>query len=137
MTDGTSAADAIRSLLARLAHATDTAELDEYLAFFSDDAVLEAAGQPPARGRVEIEARARRLRDAGTIGPGSRTRHAVTTVSVDVDAGGRGATSRSAWLLVGRTDEGSHVLGTGEYRDRFVEAAGTWQIARRELVRDD
>jgi hypothetical protein len=58
-------------------------------------------------------------------------------VSVDVDAGGREATSRSVWLLVGRSDEGARVLGTGEYRDRFADVEGTWRLTRRELVRDD
>src|SRR5437868_14801219 len=98
MADPVSDHDEIRSLLARLAHATDTGEIDEYLDCFTQDAVLEPTPNPTVRGRDELAARAQSVRLTSTLGPGSHVRHALTTDSITVQRDDD--TSRSVGLLL-------------------------------------
>jgi uncharacterized protein (TIGR02246 family) len=132
MAAGASDHEEIRTLLARLAHATDKGEIEEYLDCFTDDAVLEAPPGGAFEGRAALEQRARGTRDAGTLGPGSRVRHALTTIAVSVD--GDSATSRSVWLLLRVTDDGPQVVRIGEYHDALRRDDGRWRLAHRRLV---
>ncbi len=82
----------IRTLLARIAHLADTGELDEYLTMFTNDAVWAMPENPlldmPAssrQGQEEILAGARERRAAGVQGPGTDSRHVITTLAIDVE----------------------------------------------------
>src|ERR1035437_4015440 len=87
----------IRNLMARIAHLADQGDLDEYVDQFTDDASWEfPAG--PRRGRADIRAGAISRRTEGVTGPGSATRHVVTTVAVCVDDL-ETATADSYWVF--------------------------------------
>src|SRR5262245_65292186 len=72
---------AIRNLVARLAHLADESgpeDLSEYISLFTDDASWGPPGQEH-KGRSEILQGARERRLNGQQGPGTDTRHIVTT----------------------------------------------------------
>jgi ketosteroid isomerase-like protein len=75
----------IRNIVARIAHYSDTGGLDDYGRQFAEDACWEMPPAPPKRGRSEIKEAGAARRAEGLTGPGSQTRHVVTTVAVAVD----------------------------------------------------
>jgi len=134
----------IRNLVARLAHLADFAPvLDEYLGYFTEDAVWEYSeasramvtdGRPGLRveGRAAIAADRQRLRGVGFQGPGTNTFHVNTTLAVRV-VGEDEAEAESYWLFVSGQDP-PQVQKIGRYRDRFRRTAGGWKLAHREVT---
>jgi 3-phenylpropionate/cinnamic acid dioxygenase small subunit len=131
----------IRSLLARVAHLADTCtDLDDYLALFTEDAVWGMPANPaldlPANerhGRAEIRSGAEERRAAGIQGPGTNSRHLLTTTSVNVEADDR-ATARSYFLFVDSTTTTPTIRTIGQYDDVLVRGAQGWQLARRDIT---
>lgn len=127
---------AIRNLVARLAHLADMAgaeELDEYVAMFTEDASWEMAGNE-RRGRDAILEGARERRQSGTQGPGTHSRHVITTQAVRFD-GPDTAVSDAYFLFVADTDTSPVIRLVGHYHDRFRREAGIWRLARRRITR--
>ena len=87
----------IRNLVARLAQLADMGDLNEYVSLFTEDATWEMPGAP-RRGQVDIMAGAEDRRSSGTTGPGSNTRHVISTLSVQSD-GSDEAISDCYWLF--------------------------------------
>ena len=76
----------VRNTIARLAHLADDGDLDEYIQIFTPDAVWEgASGFAARKGREDILSGARERRAGGTSGPGTHTRHVISTTAVRVD----------------------------------------------------
>jgi 3-phenylpropionate/cinnamic acid dioxygenase small subunit len=132
---------AIRSVLARIAQLADTStDLDDYLALFTEDAVWGMPANPaldlPANqkhGRAEIRAGAEERRASGIQGPGTNTRHILTTTSVNVESDDR-ATARSYYLFVDSTTTTPTIRTVGQYDDVLVRGAQGWQLARRDIT---
>lgn len=132
---------AIRTLIARIAHFADWQEdLDRYLDLFTDDAVwefpgAEGQGAQGARvvGRAAIRADREERRGSGFQGPGTHTRHLVTTVAVDADDAD-GATADSYWLFFGETSTAPTIRLMGRYHDRLVRTADGWRLAHRTIT---
>lgn len=131
---------AIATLVARIAQLADVGELSEYATCFADDAewVLPAGtgvdlSQQTRSGVADIIAGAQERRDAGIQGPGTHTRHVVSTVVVDV-VGDRAA-GRAYWRYYGRTDETPQLLTMGQYDDEFVRTSRGWLLLRRTITR--
>ncbi|HEV8297780.1 MAG TPA: nuclear transport factor 2 family protein [Acidimicrobiales bacterium] len=124
---------AIRNVIAQLAHAADTGTVDDYVALLTDDVVWELPGTPVARGAdamaIGIEAR----RAAGTVGPGSHTRHVVSTVEVHVD--GDVATSLAFWEFLRDCAASPKVSSVGMYRDTLRRTGRGWKVAHRVISR--
>jgi 3-phenylpropionate/cinnamic acid dioxygenase small subunit len=137
------AADAdaeIRSLLARIAQLADTGDLDEYLTLFADDAVWAMPDNPslgmPAsekRGIGEIRAGAEERRAGGVQGPGTNTRHVLTTTAVFVESDDR-ATARSYFMFFGSTASQPVLRNMGQYDDVLVRGERGWQLAHRTIT---
>ena len=138
----TTSADAdaeIRTVLARIAQLADTGDLDEYLTLFTDDAVWAMPDNPaigmPAnekRGHAEIRAGAEERRASGLQGPGTDSRHVLTTIAVNVESDDR-ATVRSYFLFFGSTSTHAHAAHDGSVRRRArarASAAGSSRTAR-------
>src|SRR5437868_256511 len=88
MTDAATSIE-IHSVLAHLAHLADDGEVSDYLENFAVDAVWETpanprTGMPEQRrtGRAEIGEGVRARRADGIQGPGTGTRHVITTIAV-------------------------------------------------------
>lgn len=99
----------IRTLLARIAQGADDGDLDAYAELFAPDAVwampAHAATGTPAheiRGRDQIREGARERRAKGVQGPGTHTRHLLTTTAIELASATR-ATARSYFLFLGNT----------------------------------
>ena len=125
----------IRNLVARLAHLADASgpdELDEYIALFTDDATWEMPGSE-RRGRADILTGARERRHAGQQGPGTNTRHVITTQAVRF-AGPDTAVSDAYFLLVADTTTAPAVRMIGHYHDELRREDGHWRLARRVIT---
>ena len=121
---------AIRNVVARLAQLADEGDLEEYTGLFADDALWEMPGAA-IRGRENLLAGAIERRAAGTVGPGSNTRHVITTQAVSVD--GNEATSDAYWQFWVNTAAEPSVALFGTYRDRLVRTEGGWKLAHRTI----
>ena len=139
----TSVADAdaqIRSVLARIAQLADTGDLDEYVTLFADDAVWAMPDNPslgmPAsekRGIADIRAGAEQRRADGVQGPGTNTRHVLTTTAVFVESDDR-ATARSYFMFYGDTVTQPTLRNMGQYDDVLVRGERGWQLAHRTIT---
>lgn len=121
---------AIRNLVARLAMLADDGDLGEYAGLFADDALWEMPGNS-IQGRDNLLAGAIERRSAGTVGPGSDTRHVITTQAVAVD--GDEAISDAYWQFWVNTATEPSIALFGTYRDRLVRTDGGWKLAHRTI----
>jgi uncharacterized protein (TIGR02246 family) len=122
---------ALRSLIARIAQFADDGDLDDYVQCFSPDARWEMPGSPRT-GRVDIRSGAEARRAEGQTGPGSATRHFVSTMAVTVD--GDVAQATSYWQFFTDTADAPTLRLVGRYDDDFVRADGRWYLDRRRVT---
>jgi 3-phenylpropionate/cinnamic acid dioxygenase small subunit len=125
---------AIANVITRMAHICDMGNLDEYDQFFAEDA---SWGPPSAtvHGLPAIIEGAKVLRAAGTTGPGSGTRHVITTLAVSI-TGPDSAEADSYWLIYEQGAGAPSVRAMGAYRDAFRREPAGWRIAQREVTVD-
>jgi len=127
---------AIRNLVARFAYLADTSDVDElggeYMAVFTEDASWGPAGHE-RRGCADILEGAVARRRGGELGPGTNSRHVITTQEVRFD-GPDTAISDSYYLLIANTLAHPSIRGAGLYRDRLRREEGGWRIASREII---
>ena len=129
---------AIRNLLARFAQLADgdTDDLTAYLGCLTEDAVWEGApgpdGVPNVRcGHAHILEGARARRAAGVQGPGTHTRHTITTIQIEVD--GDAARGSSYYIFYGDTDHTPVLRSIGAYADEFRRTGSGWKLAHRVI----
>ncbi|WP_246098309.1 nuclear transport factor 2 family protein [Rhodococcus spelaei] len=130
----------IQSLLARLAHLADDGTVEEYLSNFTADAVWQSSANPAtgmaAQSRVgvaEIEAGVRARRASGIQGPGTATRHVLSTVAVTA-SGGDEATATAYWTFYVETTSAPRLSSVGRYDDVLRREHGSWRLARRVVT---
>lgn len=130
----------IAMLLARIAHLADTGDPDDYIACFTHDAVwdlTDATDLPmdvqTIEGREALLAGVHERRAAGIQGPGTHTRHDVSSIAVTVD--GDRATAHSYFRYYRGTDGIPTLAAMGSYTDAFVRDAGVWRLRRRTISR--
>lgn len=122
---------AVRNLVARVAQYADGPDIDAYVALFAPDAVWDMPGAP-RRGHAEIRAGSEERRAAGQIGPGSNTRHVVSTTAVTVD--GDLAIADSVWQFYVDTDTAPRLQVMGTYRDECRKVGAEWKLAHRRIT---
>lgn len=108
----------------------DEGDLEEYVDLFTDDALWEMPGNA-IQGRDNLLAGAIERRSAGTVGPGSNTRHVITTQAVAVD--GDEAISDAYWQFWVNTATEPSIALFGTYRDRMARTDGGWKLAHRTI----
>jgi 3-phenylpropionate/cinnamic acid dioxygenase small subunit len=131
---------AVQKLIARIAQLADVGELAEYQQCFAPDAEwvlppgsgVDLAAQVRS-GVEDIVSGAQERRDAGIQGPGTHTRHVVSTVAIDVT--GDRATGRAYWRYYSETDTVPRLLTLGQYDDEFVRTGSGWRLRRRTITR--
>ena len=123
----------IRNLIARLAHLADADDVDAYVECFTPDGCWEHPSAP-RRGHDDIRSGRLERRAGGSVGPGSGTRHVVTTVEVRLD--GERARARSTWLYLTNTATAPSIALTGGYDDEFTRTAEGWRLAVRNITID-
>ncbi len=131
----------IARLIARIAHLADTGEVTAYLDCFTADAAWEltsatglALTEQVRRGRADLEAGVHERRASGMQGPGSRTKHDVSSIAVAVD--GDRASATSYFRYYADADRTPTLSAMGRYDDEFVRTPGGWRLARRVIARD-
>ena len=122
---------AVRNVVARVALYADGPDVDAYVDLFTPDAVWAMPGAP-RRGHAEIRAGSEERRAAGQIGPGSNTRHVVSTMAVTVD--GDRAVADSTWQFYVDTATAPRLQLMGTYRDELVRIGAEWKLARRQTT---
>ena len=122
----------IRNLIARVAQLADYGDVEEYASLFTEDGSWEFPGAP-LRGRGNILAGARERRKQRVTGPGSGTRHVISTVAVQVEDAGR-ATADSYFQFWRDTATSPALFNMGHYHDVLHREDGAWRIARREIT---
>jgi uncharacterized protein (TIGR02246 family) len=136
MTDALAAQTAaelkIRNAIARLALLADQGDLDEYVDQFTEDAVWAFPGAP-RQGRTDIRAGAEERRAGGVTGPGSNTRHVLTTIAVQLE-GEDSATTDSYFLFYQHTTTAPTLFNMGHYHDTFARQGNVWRLARRDIT---
>lgn len=130
----------IATLLARIAHLADDGSPDDYIECFTDDAVwdlTDAADLPldvqRIQGRAALLAGVHERRAAGIQGPGTHTRHDVSSIAVAID--GDAATSRAYFRYYRDTDGIPSLAAMGTYDDTFARTADGWRLQRRVIGR--
>jgi uncharacterized protein (TIGR02246 family) len=122
----------IRNTISRLAILADQGDLDEYVDQFTEGAVWDLPGAS-RHGRADIRAGAEQRRAEGVTGPGTATRHVITTVSVSVD-GPDTAWADSYFMFLQNTAEAPSIVNMGVYHDRFEREDGSWRLAHRQIT---
>jgi len=138
---GSAPAWEIHQALARLAHLADDGEIGEYLAMFTDDAVWETPEVPATgtkadlrTGRADIGVGVAARRASGVQGPGSATRHAITTIEVLPGADDGTADSVSYFAFYRSTTTEPALATMGRYDDTWRLTAGGWKLAYRRIT---
>ncbi len=85
------------------------------------------------QGHEAILEGVRERRAGGVQGPGTNTRHVITTVAVDVSDDAH-ATARSYYLFFGDTTTTPTLRTMGQYDDVFVRGERGWQLAHRTIT---
>ena len=131
-------ADHIRNLLFRYAEAIDAGDIAALRDLF-EHAVITLDGDATWRGRLaggdDVQPGPWRATAHG--GGPKGTKHIVSNVIVDIDAGGETATTRSTFLVVQATD--SMLLQpiiSGRYHDGFRRIDGAWRFTSRRYIVD-
>jgi len=122
----------IRNLIARIALLADQGDLDEYVDQFTEDAVWAFPGGP-RQGRQDIRSGAEERRAGGVTGPGSNTRHVITTVSVQIEVEDA-ATADSYFLFYQHTTTAPTLFNMGHYHDTFTRHGDVWRLAFRDIT---
>lgn len=134
------AREAIRATMARYNAAGDRLKIDEYVACFTEDGIIESKHRDPAyafryEGRAAIAAWQSRWRERTQSGDhvhrASFVRHHLSTCHIDL-TGAETAGARTYW--VAWTDIGPDHAGI--YLDDFRKIGDDWLIAHRR-VRED
>ena len=121
---------AVRNVVARLAQYADGPDIDAYVALFTPDAVWDMPGAP-RKGHAQIRAGSEERRAAGQIGPGSATRHVVSTTTVLVYEDH--AVADSVWQFYVDTDKAPRLQLIGTYHDELVRVGHEWKLAHRQI----
>lgn len=118
-----------RELVAVSSVLTDRGELADFAGILSPEVTWEMPDGVTVGADQVVEGMQGR-RAAGHTGPGSNTKHVVTTLYVQPDGEDR-ALVESIWVFLGDTHETPRMLGTGRYFDTLQRTAAGWQFLSR------
>lgn len=134
------AREAIRHTMARYTHAGDRLRVDDFVAVFTEDGILQSEGVPDTdsfhyRGRSEIASWltrwTERADDAAPTHGASFVRHHLSTSLIEFTGPGE-ARARTYWTAY--TDIGPDHCGL--YLDQFRQTDDKWLIAHRRVRLD-
>ena len=121
----------VRNLIARLSLNADTGDEIEYMSSFAADALWNIPGAP-VRGHEQIREGLIARRAQGIAGPGTATRHMVSTIAIVVD--GDTATSRSYFQFFSETTTTPTLRAVGAYHDVFIRTGDGWKLQQRDIT---
>lgn len=123
------AREEIRGLIARYNHAGDRGRLDELVACFGPDGVMEIEGVAPLQGRSAIRQHLEGVMSALAAATTHATlRHHVSSIAIEVDS--RVEARAHSYFLVFSEVGLDH---WGRYADHFARVHGSWRIEHRRV----
>ena len=123
------AREQIRHVIARYNHAGDRGKLDELVACFTDDGVMDLADVPELRGREAIGRHLAGVVDQLAAATARATlRHHVSSLLIELT--GPAAATASSYFAVYTEIGLDH---WGRYRDRLVRMGPGWLLAHRRV----
>ena len=123
---------AVRRSLTLTCLRADEAPIEQLGELLADDITWSMGGRTWT-GKAEVLEGLQAPRTNGMVGPGSGTRHLLSTVLVDEAESG--ARSRSSWMLVRAGATGVDVLMAGDYHDTWRTAGGDAVLVARRVDR--
>ena len=128
----------IQDIWARYVIMLDSANGEEFIKMFTEDAVLNVNNIDIIKGRADIKA----MVDSMGAMPGisdskfGSMRHIVTSLSLDIQ--GDIATADSYWMEVMATATNVQpvIFNVGRYEDEYVKIQGQWYFSRRDILAD-
>ncbi|QTV79056.1 nuclear transport factor 2 family protein [Microbacterium sp. NIBRBAC000506063] len=131
----------IGRLLARIAHLADDGDPEDYITCFTPDAVWDLADASDLpldvqriQGHEALLAGVLERRAARVQGPGSHTRHDISTSVVEID--GDAASARTYFRYYRDTDGIPALVAIGCYDDRLLRTAEGWRLHHRRISRN-
>ena len=123
------AREEIRALIARYNHAGDRGRLDELVACFGADGVMEIEGVAPLQGRSAIRRHLERVvSELAAASERVSLRHHVSSISIELDSR---LEARAHSYFAVFTEVG--LDHWGRYADHFARVDGSWRIAHRRV----
>ena len=129
---------AVEDVMARYVWAVDSLDADDYVAVFTEDAVIDSNGNI-SRGREEIRRIVTGLVERSAANkakglPAGNLYHVISNVRITFPKPGE-AVHRSYWQTVRRGSDGTMVAAAmGRSEDRLVKRDGRWLIQKRTLT---
>ncbi|MGW0002407.1 nuclear transport factor 2 family protein [Nocardia grenadensis] len=121
----------VRDLLGRCALCADEGHAAEYRNFYSEDVVWETTGTRQV-GIAEVIGAAVERRRTGVSGPGSHTRHVITTLTVAIDGSKAQALS---YVQFYRNTHATPIAGLiVRYSDQLRRSDAGWRITHRRIT---
>jgi hypothetical protein len=118
----------ITDLVHRLALYSDKASLEQWSTLIADDAFIDLFGSS-GQGKEGCVESSRQRRAAGRSGPGSGSRHLVTSTVIDVD--GDSATGDITVLFYAAAHTEPALQLVVNYADEYVRTDDGWKLSRR------
>lgn len=120
---------AITALVHSYAFLVDADDVDGVAALFEHATWRSDASAVVRRGSAEVRPVYEQL---AASGEGSRTKHLLTNLTVEVQPGAMAASSRCYWsVLRSDPDTGVSITLSGQYIDCFVKVDGQWRFSDR------
>lgn len=114
----------IRRLIFEYCYATDSGDIEAWLATFTDDVVWDGGPFGGFRGRDEGRA---------YIEATDPTPYRHLTINPIIDVQGDSATGKAYLLLLTVAEGATAVAFSGVYEDRYAKEGGRWLIAERHI----
>lgn len=125
---------AITALVHAYAFLVDAGDVDGVVALFEHATWRSDASDVVRHGSAEVRPVYEQLVASGN---GSRTKHLLTNLTVEVQPGATAASSRCYWsVLRSDTDNRLSITLSGQYIDRFAKVDGRWCFADRLITTD-
>jgi 3-phenylpropionate/cinnamic acid dioxygenase small subunit len=131
----------IRNLIARLAQAIDHGTLAEYAECWHEDAEWWPPSSPvhiPTDPKVDREAiidGAESRREDGHQGPGTHTKHVVSTTSLTATADADVVRAQTYYTAYVDTYDDPKVISVGHWDDEYVRTSSGWRLRSRRATR--
>ena len=117
--------EAIRDLASRYAHCVWCKDVDGAVSLFADDGEMDTGDRPAIKGRAAL------LEEYGRMITGPQFHPFVHNHLIEL----RGDTATGiCYLDVRATMDGTSMIGSGYYHDRYVRVGGEWRFRSRKLT---
>jgi len=122
----------VRNFLNHMTVLVDEASPEALAELYCEDGVWESE-VTTVSGRAAILELLRGNRKSGHAGPGSRTRHMLSNVTVSVEHDGQAATAHAYWTLMHTASSEPKVTRAGDYSFRLRKEPTGWRVAYRRV----